>query len=95
MFPILARANGLDPSAVTWINVTPQLRETLLVRGQTDATTALITDLAGLERLGITTDDLNIMRYSDFGVRLYGHCLLTTPELAAPVPRRWSLQQGC
>jgi len=86
MFPILARANGLDPSAVTWINVTPQLRETLLVRGQTDATTALITDLAGLERLGITTDDLNIMRYSDFGVRLYGHCLLTTPELAAKSP---------
>ena len=86
MFPILARANGLDPSAVTWIDVTPQLRETLLVRGQTDATTALITDLAGLERLGITTDDLNIMRYSDFGVRLYGHCLLTTPKLAAKSP---------
>jgi NitT/TauT family transport system substrate-binding protein len=86
MFPILARANGLDPSAVTWIDVTPQLRETLLVRGQTDATTALITDLAGLERLGIAADDLNIMRYSDFGVRLYGHCVLTTPDFAAKNP---------
>jgi NitT/TauT family transport system substrate-binding protein len=86
MFPLLALANGLDPSAVTWIDVTPQLRETLLVRGQTDATTGLITDVAGIEHLGIARADLNIMRFSDFGVRLYGHCLLTTPEFARKNP---------
>jgi NitT/TauT family transport system substrate-binding protein len=83
MFPLFARANGLDPSSINWIDVTPQLRETLLVQGQTDATTALITDLAGLERLGISEHDLNVMRFSDYGVRLYGHCILTTPEFAA------------
>src|SRR5947209_950948 len=82
MFPLFARANGLDPSAVHWLDVTPQLREILLVQGQTDATTALITDVAGLEHLGITQNDLNVMRYSDFGVALYGHCLLTTPQFA-------------
>jgi NitT/TauT family transport system substrate-binding protein len=82
MFPLFARANGLDPSSVHWLDVTPQLREILLVQGQTDATTALITDVAGLEHLGITEDDLNVMRYSDFGVALYGHCLLTTPQFA-------------
>jgi NitT/TauT family transport system substrate-binding protein len=86
MFPLFARANGLDPSAVSWIDVTPQLRETLLVQGQTDATTALITDLAGLERLGISEHDLNVMRFSDYGVGLYGHCILTTPEFAAKNP---------
>jgi NitT/TauT family transport system substrate-binding protein len=86
MFPLFARANGLDPSAVSWIDVTPQLRETLLVQGQTDATTALITDLAGLERLGISGHDLNVMRFSDYGVGLYGHCILTTPEFAAKNP---------
>jgi NitT/TauT family transport system substrate-binding protein len=86
MFPLFAVANGLDPASVNWIAVTPQLRETLLVRGQTDATTALITDLAGLEHLGIAESDLNIMRFSDFGVALYGHCILTTPEFAARNP---------
>ena len=86
MFPLFALANGLDPASVNWIDVTPQLRETLLVQGQTDATTALVTDLAGLERLGITENDLNIMRFSDFGVGLYGHCILTTPEFAAKNP---------
>jgi NitT/TauT family transport system substrate-binding protein len=86
MFPLFALANGLDPSAVSWIDVTPQLRETLLVQGQSDATTALITDLAGLERLGIAEHDLNVMRFSDYGVGLYGHCILTTPEFAAKNP---------
>jgi NitT/TauT family transport system substrate-binding protein len=86
MFPLFARANGLDPAAITWIDVTPQLRETLLVQGRTDATTAFITDVAGLERLGLHENDVNVMRYSDFGVRLYGNCVLTTPEFAAKNP---------
>jgi NitT/TauT family transport system substrate-binding protein len=86
MFPLFARANGLDPATVNWIDVTPQLRETLLVQGQADAITTLVTDLAGLERLGITEKDLNIMRFADYGVALYGHCVLTTPEFAAKNP---------
>ncbi len=86
MFPLLAVANGLDPGTVNWIDVTPQLREMLLVQGQADATTALITDVPGIEHLGVADSDLNIMRYSDFGVALYGHCLLTTPEFAEKNP---------
>jgi NitT/TauT family transport system substrate-binding protein len=86
MFPLFAAANGLDPSSVSWLDVTPQLREMLLVRGQTDATTALVTDLAGLEHLGIAEGELNMMRYRDFGVALYGHCILTTSEFASKNP---------
>ena len=86
MFPLFAAATGLDPSSVSWIDVTPQLRETLLVQGRTDAITTLVTDLAGLERLGITENDVAIMRFSDFGVALYGHCILTTAEFAAKNP---------
>jgi len=86
MFPLFAAANGLDPSSVNWLDVTPQLREILLVRGQADATTALVTDLAGLEHLGIAEGDLNMMRYRDFGVALYGHCILTTSAFASKNP---------
>jgi NitT/TauT family transport system substrate-binding protein len=88
MFPLFAAATGLDPSSVSWLDVTPQLRETLLVQGRTDATTALITDLAGLERLGIAENDVAIMRFSDFGVALYGHCLLTRAEFAEKNPEK-------
>jgi NitT/TauT family transport system substrate-binding protein len=86
MFPLFAAANSLDPSSISWLDVTPQLREMMLVRGQTDATTALVTDLAGLEHLGIAEDDLNMMRYRDFGVALYGHCILTRSEFGAKNP---------
>jgi len=86
MFPLFAAATGLDPSSVSWIDVTPQLRETLLAQGRTDAITTLVTDLAGLDRLGITENDVAIMRFSDFGVALYGHCILTTAEFAAKNP---------
>lgn len=86
MFPLLAAASGLDMSTIKWLDVTPQLRETLLVQGQTDATTALVTDLAGIAHLGIAEKDLNIMRYGDFGVALYGHAVLTTPEFADKNP---------
>ncbi len=80
MFPLLAAANGLDVSTVRWVDVTPQLRETMLVQGQADATTALITDLPGLNHLGVADGDLNQMKFSDFGVALYGHCILAKRE---------------
>jgi NitT/TauT family transport system substrate-binding protein len=83
MFPVFARANGLDPASINWLDVTPQLREMLLVQRQADATTAFITDIPGLERLGVGDNDVSIMRYSDFGVRLYGNCVVATPEFIA------------
>jgi NitT/TauT family transport system substrate-binding protein len=86
MFPLLAAANGLDLNAITWIDVTPQLRETMLVRGQADATTAFITDLAGLNRLGLKDHDISVMRYSDFGVSAYGNAIVTTPQFAEKNP---------
>jgi NitT/TauT family transport system substrate-binding protein len=86
MFPAFAAANHIDVATVKWIDVTPQLRETLLVQGQTDATTALITDLAGLKHLNVSDNDLTIMRFSDYGVNIYGHALITTPEFAAKHP---------
>jgi NitT/TauT family transport system substrate-binding protein len=86
MFPAFAAANKIDASSIQWIDVTPQLRETLLVQGKTDATTALITDLAGLRNLNVSESDLRVFRYSDYGVPLYGHGILTTSEFASKNP---------
>ena len=86
MFPVFARVNGLDPASVSWIDVTPQLREMLLAQRQADATTAFITDVPGLERLGVCENELSIMRFADFGVSLYGNCVVTTPEFIGKHP---------
>ena len=36
MFPVFAHANGLDPASINWLDVTPQLREMLLVQRQAE-----------------------------------------------------------
>lgn len=86
MFPLLAAANGLDLNSIKWTDVTPQLRETLLVRGEADATVALITDLAGLNRLGVREGDVTAMRFADFGVSTYGNCIVTAVPFAEKHP---------
>ena len=86
MFPLFAAATKLDLSTIQWLDVTPQLRETMLVQGQADASVAFITDLAGLERLNVSDKDLNVMKYSDYGVSLYGHGILVKEEYAKANP---------
>lgn len=86
MFPLFAAATKLDMSTIQWLDVTPQLRETMLVQGQADATVAFITDLAGLGRLNISAQDLNVMKYADFGVNLYGHGLIVREDYAKANP---------
>jgi NitT/TauT family transport system substrate-binding protein len=83
IFPVFAKANGIALEGISWVDVTPQLRETLLAHGQVDATTALITDLPGVRRLGIADADLVVLHYKDYGVDIYGHALVTTPSFAA------------
>ena len=82
IFPVLAAANGVAMDGIGWIDVTAQLRETLLARGQVDAAVALISDLPGVRKLGIADADLVVLRYPDYGVDIYGHAVLTTPEFA-------------
>lgn len=81
MFPVFAKANNLGP--VEWIDVTPPLRGALLVKRQADAVTAQSSEVITFRNLGVNSDDLIVLRYGDYGVNLYGHAIVTTPEFAA------------
>jgi NitT/TauT family transport system substrate-binding protein len=85
MFPLLARANNIDVSAINWIDVTPQLRETLLAQRRVDAITAQVTSLLSFRPLRME-DQVRVLRYVDFGVDLYGHAIITTPAYANANP---------
>ena len=39
--------------------------------------------MISFRNLGVKESDLAVLRYSDFGVKLYGHAVITTPEYAA------------
>ena len=86
MFPVFAASTGIDLASIHWLDVAAQMREAMLVGKQTDATVALITDLAGIEGLHISRADLTIMRYADDGADLYGHGIIVKASYATAHP---------
>ncbi|PXW92846.1 NitT/TauT family transport system substrate-binding protein [Sphaerotilus hippei] len=74
-WPIFAKANGVG--AVTWTGMDPSLRETMLVRGDIDAITGFsFTSLLNLEARGVKSEDIVVLPYPQFGVKLYGNAII-------------------
>jgi len=84
-FPIFAKANGI--SNVTWTSMDPPLRETMLVRGDIDAITGFsFTSLLNLEARGVKTEDVVVLPYPSYGVKLYGNVIIASPKLLKENP---------
>ncbi len=84
LFPVLAKATGLDPAAVVWQNISPELREPMLARGEVDAISGLTyTGIMSLKGVGVPVDQIVALRYTDYGADLYGHALIAHPAFAA------------
>jgi len=82
-FPAFCQATGLNPASVTWQTMDPPLREPMLVRGDVQAISGFyFTSLLNLEQAGVKAEDLNIFKYPDYGVKLYGNAIVVSPALA-------------
>lgn len=82
-FPAFCQAVKLDPAKVTWQTMDPPLREPMLIRGDVNAISGFyFTSLLNLEKAGVKAQDLNIFKYPDFGVKLYGNAIIISPEMA-------------
>lgn len=71
MWPALAKANGLDPDAVTWVNIAPNAKVSALKSGAIDGTTFFANFHYIME--GAFGDDLAWFAWSDKGVNPYGN----------------------
>ena len=84
-FPIFQKANNIG--AVTWTAMDPPLRETMLARGDVDAITGFtFTSLLNLEARGVKAEDVVVMPYPEFGVKLYGNAIIVSPKLLKDNP---------
>ncbi len=84
-FPIFQQANKVG--AVNWVTMDPPLRETMLSRGEVDAITGFsFTSLLNLEARNVKTEDIVVLPYSDFGVKLYGNAIVASPKLIKENP---------
>jgi NitT/TauT family transport system substrate-binding protein len=84
-FPIFAKANNV--SGVQWTAMDPPLRETMLARGDVDAITGFtFTSLLNLEARGVKAEDVVVLPYPAYGVKLYGNAIIASPKLLKENP---------
>jgi NitT/TauT family transport system substrate-binding protein len=84
-FPIFSKANNV--SGVQWTAMDPPLRETMLARGDVDAITGFtFTSLLNLEARGVKAEDVVVLPYADYGVKLYGNVIIATPKILKENP---------
>ena len=88
MFNMFAKMNGFDPGKVSWSNISPQLREPMLARGETDAISGFsFGAVLALRSLGVPDSKLNIMMYSDYGLDLYSNAIVVSPIFLKSNPK--------
>jgi NitT/TauT family transport system substrate-binding protein len=84
-WPIFAKANSID--GVAWTAMDPPLRETMLVRGDIDAITGFsFTSLLNLEARGVKAEDVVVLPYPQYGVKLYGNAIIAGEDFLKKNP---------
>lgn len=79
MFPLFARAIGIEPASVNWNTVTPELREPMLVQRRADGITGFVTSTGmSLKALGMDWPQQRIFRYREHGLDFYSGAVITT-----------------
>lgn len=87
LFPAFARANKFDASKIVWQTFAPNLRDSMVVLGRTDAGTGFtITSVFNMIAAGAARDDIVVLSYADFGVDLYSNSLVVRRDFAEQKP---------
>jgi len=84
-WPIFAKANAIG--TVSWTAMDPTLRETMLVRGDIDAITGFsFTSLLNIEARGVKAEDVVVMPYPSYGVKMYGNAIIVSEQFLTKNP---------
>lgn len=84
-WPIFDKANGVGK--VEWVSMDPPLRETMLAKGDVDAITGFtFTSLLNLEARGVKAEDIAVLPYPQYGVRLYGNAIIVGEKFLKEKP---------
>jgi NitT/TauT family transport system substrate-binding protein len=88
LLPALASHNGLDVGKIEVTNMSPNLQEQMLIRGQVDAT-AIFTATSYMNLVALKLDpdkDFRWISYADFGLDLYSNAVMVSAKLAREKP---------
>ena len=86
-WPIFVKANGIDASKVSIMNIGFPVREPMLISGDVDAITGFsFSSYINVKYSGVSQDDIVVMLMANYGVRLYGNAIMVNPKFAAEKP---------
>src|SRR6188474_1379917 len=81
MWPALAKANGIDPNSVTWVNIDANAKLSSLKSKAIDATTSFYNIHHIFQReLG---DDMGFVAWKEVGLNPYGNSVIVNAEFLA------------
>lgn len=86
-FPIFTKTIGIDPKTVTFINVDPALRETMVARGDADAAAGFELHKLTLIARGVKEEDIVTFRLADYGFNMYGNAILVSAKMINENPK--------
>jgi NitT/TauT family transport system substrate-binding protein len=89
LFPAFAKVAKIDASKVNIINMTPNLREQMLLRGQVDAVFGYINTVYFSAKLvGLDPEkDLRFINYGDYGMDLYSNAIVFSRAFVKENPK--------
>ncbi|HTP62376.1 MAG TPA: ABC transporter substrate-binding protein [Burkholderiales bacterium] len=81
MWPALAKANGIDPKSVTWVNIDANSKLSALKAKAIDVTTSFYNlHFVFQKELG---DDMGFLAWRDVGINPYGNSVIVNAEFLA------------
>jgi NitT/TauT family transport system substrate-binding protein len=88
LFPAFAKVAKIDPAKVNITNMTPNLREQMLLRGQVDGVFGYVNTIwFSAKLIGIDPEkDMRFINYGDYGMDLYSNAIMVSRQLAKDNP---------
>ena len=87
IWPLLARAAGVDPESIRWVTASPALRATMLVNGDCEIISGFLSIPLDLVRRGVREEDIVTIAVADYGINYYGNTLLVSQKLIDGNPK--------
>lgn len=87
LFPVFAKANGVDASKVEILAVNAQLRDTMVIQKSADAAIGfLTTSVPNMVNNGVAADNIGYFQYNRYGLELYSLGLVCLKSYAKENP---------
>ena len=86
LWPAFAQINGIDPNAVTLVNVKPEGKQAIVAAGEVDGAFDLYTSYAIWEKV-LGKGDVGNLLWANFGLPIYGHTYFVNNDLIKKNPK--------